>query len=560
MQIDWTQTLLGSDGTKGRMPEADGAMSTELAVSAARHGRIAGVLSAVILFGGAIATLPLRGVHASLPDILVLCGLLVANVVGFALLHRLEARGLMAAAALTLLMPLFAAGAGLPSLLVLALASISACEMLWVLRAKSGRSLKGALLAASLATGAALGGLAAAYPEFRGLGALCGALAPLLVIAATMLARRRKAVVAKPQMDLRANALLDIAMRRLEGVQVMTDLVGTIDMPNGVEASGLGHSLVDAILIADRPPVLHALSRAIHAGQATEELSIRLRKENPAAGFAAPPRYVPHLCAIYPATGCEGRAIIVLQSDENAAPRASGGKPITPQGADQALLSRALHDSVSPFNAGLGFLEMIGDARLAPRDLATFRSYASEAHKALSEGHRNAALLGRWLKLAQPGFVPDEIEIAPADLFTDAVRALNLAGREEFATPSLELASGNAPIRVSGDAARFAMLAFVRAIVPQVSPVETLRIRIERNGDDLCFSAFCAREKQRRPFERDVFQQALEQAAMQFCAVEFSASALADAGLTFRGIFAAEARKPETAKLRLVEMKNRLAS
>ena len=544
------------------MPEADGAKSVELAVSAARRGRIAGILSAVILFGGTIATLPLRGIHAAMPDILVLCGLLVANVIGFALLHRLEARGLMSTAAVTLLVPLFAAGAGMPSLLVLALLSISACEMLWVMRTKNGQLLKGALMAGLLAIGAAMGGLMGVYPTFHGLGALCGALAPLLVITTTLLAGRRKTASTKPQMDLRANALLAVAMDRLDGMLVMTDLVGTIDMPSGEENPfGVGLSLIDAVLIADRPPVLHALSRAIHSGMASEDLCIRVRKDNPSLSFAAPPRYVPHRCAIYPAAGCDGRAIVVLHADDGAtASRASSTKPNAPQGADQALLSRALHDSVSPFNAGLGFLEMIGDARLAPRDLATFRSYAAEAHKALSEGHRNAALLGRWLKLAQPDFEPEDIEIAPADLFTDAVRALNLAGRDEFATPSLELVSGNAPIRISGDGARFAMQVFVRAIVPQVSPVETLRIRIERNGDDLCFSAFCAREKQRRSFERDVFQQALEQAAMQFCAVEFSASALADAGLTLRGVFTVEARKPEMAKLRLVESKSRLAS
>lgn len=523
MRIDWTQTLIGSSAPP-REPSAHAGGSDGAGIYEA--SRLAGVLAASTMIGLAIITMPARGATAALADILGLSGLLVAHVVGFSILGRLGV-GLAAMTALLACPFAIAGGASAPGMIALAI--------LLLLDVALSATRAGAHRLAVMASIAVAGFVAAATLSFAtpGWGGGMLILAALAPIGASAFLRLRKPVGgAKPQSEVelaRLKALLNASTRGGARQTLVTDIVGALDKG---EDNGFGDrlaaeifpegSLVAATLIADRVLLLNALSRAIHAGGTTDNITLRLRREPAGAGYPVPPRYDAFACAVHPMPGVEGRAVVTLEAAAAPVPNDAPGlaaREAEPLGGPNAtLLARGLHDCNAPFNAGLGFLEMIADPRLAPRDIATYRDFAAEAHKAISEAHRNSVLLGRWLRNAQAIREKDEAiaEIAPGRLVADAVRVLNLRDAVERGELRLVEDAGLPLARLPLVAARFATEALLRFAFGHHGSV----VRAAQVGHDLVLTCRLAAGES-EDMRADGFQQALEAAAEAFGAVRF---------------------------------------
>lgn len=515
MRIDWTQTLIGAlataDEARSAAAERDGG-GAGLPLTGLMVARLSGVLAAVAAMGLviAVAALPSGAGAVHFADLVALAGLISAGVASlFAMAHFGARRGAPAALCGFIALPFaFLAGLSAPALVLMATLLVMDCAMMSLSggQAPLRRSLvvlAGAILLTGLvATMARLGEvilLAVAFVPF--------AMTAMLKPAA------RNAEPARRESRAELAALTGMARRGPDSLVLATDIVGSIDA--GAETDFQRElvardfpegSLVTAILIADRVSLLNALSRAIHDGEASPPLALRLRREPAGAGYPVPPRFEPVTCHVFPAPGIEGRAIVAIEPAPaepvaEPAPRATAGTA-----PDAALVLRALHDCNAPFNAGLGFLEMIADPRLEPRDIATWRDFAAEAHKAITEAHRNSVLMGRWLR-ARDADEAAAAPIQPAKLVQDAIRALNL--RDAMERGEIRVSGEDLPpARLPLASARFAMEVLLRG-AHQAGPV---RIEMARHGADLVFA--CRHEAEDGP-EPDAFQRAVEQAAAQ---------------------------------------------
>lgn len=527
MRIDWTQTLIGSSAPH-QEPSARPAGGTgEGGIYEA--SRLAGVLTASTLIGLAILTMPGRGAATALADILGLSGLLAAHVVGFSVLGRLGIR--LASMSALLAYPFaIAGGASAPVMVVLALLLVLDVTLS---ATRAGTHRVAVVASVAVAVFVATAAMLFAAP---GLGGGMLILAGLAPIGATAFLRLSRPAVAEagPQAGAelaRLTALLKASTRGGARQAWVTDIVGALEKG---EDSRFGDrlaaeifpegSIVAATLIADRVLLLNALSRAIHAGETTEAMELRLRREPVGAGYPVPPRYDAFTCAVHPMPGVEGRAVVTLEAAAMAAAPARADAAAREVemigGPNAALLMRGLHDCNAPFNAGLGFLEMIADPRLAPRDIATYRDFAAEAHKAISEAHRNSVLLGRWLRNAQAIREKDDAvaEIAPGRLVADAVRVLNLRDAVERGEIRL-VEEGALPLaRMPLVAARFAAEVLLRFAFGHHGSV----VRVTQAGHDLVIACRLGGSEPEEP-RVDGFQQALEVAAEAFGAVRFEA-------------------------------------
>ena len=509
MRIDWAQTLIGASS-----PSSAAESEQEAGLPAAfPAARLAGVLATTFGIGLSIASMPWRGSIALLPEILGLSGYLLAFVTAFLSAPRHGARF----ATFFALLPLgFVVLAGVSASTLAALVAL-ACLDLVLLLPTPGRSKPAA--AGVLALAVFITAAASLSGQAGWTGGMLGIVAAVPVIATALQAfRREKGPVYQPAEEkiARLQALLFAASQGGARQTYVTDTVGAIDP----EASqGFDRALQDelfpegsivaATLIADRVHLLNALSRAVHQGERTEGISVRLRREPAGAGYPMPPHYDPVACSVYPMPGVTSRAVIALDlksaSHVADAPAGSVEKNV----AGPAELARALHDCNAPFNAGLGFLEMIADPRLAPRDIATYRDFAAEAHKAISEAHRNSVLLGRCLRKATgaDGAV-DVGEIIPSRLVQDAIRALNLrdaVDRGEIRINELE-ALPVAALPISS--ARFA----VEVLLRHAQGWKQSELRLGRQGHDLVLTCRALGEIEDVALE-DAFQSVLEQTA-----------------------------------------------
>lgn len=525
MRIDWTQTLIGSSAP---LQEPSARHAGGMAGGIYEASRLAGVLAASTLVGLAIITMPSRGATAALADILGLSGLLVAHVVGFSILGRF---GIKLAAMSALLAYPFAIAGGVAAPVMIAFALLLLLDVA-LSATPAGKHRMAVVSSFAVAGFLAVATLFFAAPGWGGGMLILAALAP--IGASAFLRLRKPAVEGKADADIelaRLTALLNASTRGGARQTLVTDIVGVLDKGEG---NGFGDrlaaeifpegSIVVATLIADRVLLLNALSRAIHAGETTDSIEIRLRREPVGAGYPVPPRYDAFACAVHPMPGVEGRAVVTLEAA--AVPAATGAADIVAReletlgGPNAALLARGLHDCNAPFNAGLGFLEMIADPRLAPRDIATYRDFAAEAHKAISEAHRNSVLLGRWLRNAQAIREKDEAiaEITPGRLVADAVRVLNLRDAVERGEIRLVEEAGLPLARLPLVAARFATEVLLRfAFGHHGSVVHAAQI-----GHDLVVTCRLAGSEP-EDMRVDGFQQALEVAAEAFGAVRFEA-------------------------------------
>lgn len=545
MRIDWAQTLIGSsisanDGSAGHVGETTAPERAAVALGALSGARLVGVLATMAFVGLAIAALPLRGSTTTFSDILALSGLLVANVLGFLVLGRYGSRGIVLSAGVGLLALPFAIAAGVSVPIIAALALLVILDGAMMLMTRWSRRIGPVALAIG-ACFALAGILGFSEPRFGDAVLLAAALGPIAAMALTRIddplvsaSRRSEAETA------RLSALLSVMMPDAERQPFVTDIVGTIDWGN--EAGFRQHlvaelfpegSIVSATLIADRVILLQALSHAVREGKSSESLSIRVRREPIGAGYPMPPRFEPFHCAIFPMPGVADRAIVTLRpADEDADNKIQNGHPAS--GQDTALLARALHDCTAPFNAGLGFLEMIADPRLAPRDVVTYRDFAAEAHKAISEAHRNSVLLGRWLRMQNMGAddAAQCVEMAPARLVSDALRALNLRDATERGEIRVDDHAPLPAARLPLDAARFGVEILLRYALSSAAST----ISLARAGSDLVVSCRIHDDKE-HPARPDAFQLALEARAAAMGAGSFASAEVGERHLRIAGAF-----------------------
>lgn len=532
MRIDWTQTLLGQDG---RIAAA--ALRSEnaesCAWSTALAGRMAGLLGAVVFLALVVVLAPLRPeLGWRVENLVALSGLLVLQVVAFALMRQGPRPALLLFGPISAVQILLVAGLGSPVAALLCAILLATAEFfgLRLLFQGHGRIAR-ILFAAGL--GAAAAGLILASAHGPTVLMMIGMAVPTL----TMLAL---APTRSPLLDVLEPAPRSIPFgkepfREHKGLVLCVDSTGLL--ASDLERARFGWlasavewpypSIIDAVLVIDRPALLQALSCAIHQGEATPKLALRLRQDSTQGGG----RFVERELSVAPAPDLPGLALVALGQEVGSLPNAPEAEPRA--SADPSLVQRAMHDAVAPFNASLGYLELIADPKLAPRDLASYRHYAEEARGAMLEAHRNTALMGRWLKLLAGPAAPVRERVDVVRLTQDALRFILAAEGGEGAA-ILPGEPDEAPAELPGDAARFAIGVMLRGAL-QDHPGVALELSVATIGSDVQVVLRRGDGGSLAGGREDVFQMALEQAAMGACRAVFSADA-AQRRVSFRGV------------------------
>lgn len=551
MRIDWTQTLLGPEGQFGT---AEGAASARLPARAILlAGRMAGLLGAVLIFVAAIAASPVMGkLGARMEEMLAVSGLLVVQVIGFAMARQIGPKGLGVLTALSGLQVLLLAGLSPQPGVLLATAALVLAELIAiVMLLKDRRAASAGFCVAGVVAG--LGAMVLAMAEPLAAALVAGIAIPSLAMLPLTLAKGHQLAPQAARPSSLA-ALLDVALSRFPGPVLIVDGVGQVQQTEQratfsehLRAAVLpGGSLTETLLVVDRPVLLQALSRAIHDHLPSENLVLRLRE----AGQER--QYGPKLCSIWPVAGLPGRALVLI-ADEPAGMEAVSTE-LGPQGHDQALIQRAMHDAVSPFNAGLGYLELIADPRLAPRDLASTRHYAQEARSALIEAHRNTALMGRWLKLltAPQPMARERVDLCR--MAQDAARIFTSA--EGDAAPiEIDAETGQAHAEIGAEVARFAIGVLLRRAI---QAGDRVRMDLMTAGTDAIIRVRPIGAAKAAHRGEDLFQMALEQAAQGLAPMRFMDSA-GEHSLVLRGVAVAPLRPLTSADIRPLQ-RGRLAS
>ncbi|MCA3601914.1 MAG: hypothetical protein IOC58_13415 [Methylobacterium sp.] len=538
MRIDWTQTLLGQDDRNAaaalRSENAEArAWSTALA------GRMAGLLGAVVFLALVLVLAPLRPeLGLRVDHLIALSGLLVFQVVAFALMRQGPRPALLLFGPISAVQILLLAGLGSPGAALVCAILLATAEFFGLCLLFQGRN-RIALILFAAGLGAAAAGLILASGHGPTVLMLIGMAVPTL----TMLAL---APTQSPLLDALEPAPRGIPLgkepfREHRGLVLAVDSTGLL--ASELERARFGWlasaaewpypSVIDAVLVIDRPALLQALSRAIHLGEATPKLALRLRQDSTQGGG----RFVERELSVAPAPGLPGLALVALGQEVGSLPAAPAAEPRA--SADPSLVQRAMHDAVAPFNASLGYLELIADPKLAPRDLASYRHYAGEARGAMLEAHRNTALMGRWLKLLAGPAAPVRERVEMVRLAQDALRFILAAEGGEGAV-SLTGEPAEAPAELPADAARFAIGVMLRGAL-QDHPGAALEMSVATIGADVQVVLRRADGGSLAGGREDMFQMALEQAATGASRAVFTA----DSGqrrVNFRGV--ATAAKP----------------
>lgn len=224
----------------------------------------------------------------------------------------------------------------------------------------------------------------------------------------------------------------------------------------------------------------------------------------------------------------------------------------------EAMLARAFHDAVSPFNASLGYLEVIADPDLSPEDIVTFRSYAIDARRAVSEAHRNTVLMGRWLRLSATG--EQQLHaITPAALIEDAIRGFNLAERDDVPEITVNAPRHMGEVMVHADACRFAAQILLRSALA----LEDIPDRIELDAklaDDSLILGIRIEGRAEFPKSPDAFQLLVEKVAASFTALAFHEDGPAQRRLVIRNAVCASGAHPDAAQSQIITLPSRMAS
>lgn len=538
MRIDWTQTLLGQDG-RNEAAALRSENAEARAWSTALAGRMAGLLGAVVFLALVLVLAPLRPeLGLRVDHLIALSGLLVFQVVAFALMRQGPRPALLLFGPVSAVQILLVAGLGSPGAALVCAILLATAEFFGLCLLFQGRN-RIALILFAAGLGAAATGLILASAHGPTVLMLIGMAVPTL----TMLAL---APTQSPLLDALEPAPRSISFgkepfREHRGLVLAVDSTGLL--ASELERARFGWlasaaewpypSVIDAVLVIDRPALLQALSCAIHLGEATPKLALRLRQDSTEGGG----RFVERELSVAPAPGLPGLALVALGQEVGALPTAPASEPRA--SADPSLVQRAMHDAVAPFNASLGYLELIADPKLAPRDLASYRHYAEEARGAMLEAHRNTALMGRWLKLLAGPAAPMRERVEMVRLAQDALRFILAAEGGEGAL-GLTGEPGEAPAELPADAARFAIGVMLRGAL-QDHPGAALEMSVATIGADVQVVLRRADGGSLAGGREDMFQMALEQAATGASRAVFTA----DSGqrrVNFRGV--ATAAKP----------------
>jgi cell cycle sensor histidine kinase DivJ len=182
-------------------------------------------------------------------------------------------------------------------------------------------------------------------------------------------------------------------------------------------ASLIGRGFFDLVHVADRPAYLSALDRAAH-GEATIAATLRLRNggdEREATFQWAEIRF----CRL--AADADGATTMSVVRNVDGAKTAETRLEAARADAERAnvwkdrLLANVSHELRTPLNAILGFAEMLGDAELAPRELAKQREYAKIIHASADHLLSMVNLILDTSKIAAGTFriLPEPFALAP---------------------------------------------------------------------------------------------------------------------------------------------------
>jgi hypothetical protein len=460
---------------------------------APRMVRLAGALLGMVLLAGTLALAPLFGLTQVTQPLFAFAGLLLGNVAVIALERCLPARG--DSPSPIALFPLsfilvFAASSGVSLGVFGVLVLLVSCDLILHLAVQRQRALHlmelGMIAGASLV--AALAGLVLAWPD----GAAClligGVYLPVLLGLLIQSSMVMRAEQGQGDTLIVQGAFLKAALHGQPATLAVVDRAGMIETAttgHGMQCANIspllapGQCIADAVMVADRVPLFHAISEGIHTSRVTEGVLVRLREVMPAEGYKQPPRFFAHHVSIMPVEGLAGRVMLSLipAPDEDAAE-----KPVAVH-----LSARAVHDFVSPFNAGLGFLEMLADPNLTPQDGAITRQYAAKAHEAVMRGYHNAILLARGIACAdhQADGTPHTPPQPVGQVLRDAVQALarsDMAGnRLILATKGLDSYALRNP-----DAVRLAIQIMLRSGLHAAPAGESLILEARQDGGEGC--------------------------------------------------------------------------
>lgn len=389
--------------------------------------RLVGSMLAIVMIVGTMLLIPMNGYATIMQDLFAFAGLLLGNVAVIALSRCLpdtvRSQHLLAMLPLTFI-AVFAAASGYSAPLVLTILALICFDII-IQNGMKGRAELGLMLGGGTAT--FIAGLVLAQPDITACLLLFGIYLPIIVGASLRLEGVSRHMDALGDQGRINHALLKAALHRQPLTLLMVDKGGMIetstasadeDCDNLAALLAPGQCIANAILVSDRVPLFHAISEAVHKSRATEQVLVRLREVMPEGGYRQPPRFFAHHVSVLPAAGIAGRAMLAFLPVKEGEEEASTPRPI-------GFSARALHDFVSPFNAGLGFLEMLADPHLAPKDADLSRQYAQKAHEAVTQAYRNAILLARVLKSVEAqaqgtASAPQRIE----PVMQDAARAL----------------------------------------------------------------------------------------------------------------------------------------
>ncbi len=209
---------------------------------------------------------------------------------------------------------------------------------------------------------------------------LWGAL-PFVANARSRFAQRQAETAGAERYAALAGAVGDLVLRH--------DRSGAVVSANGDAASVFGHKaeslrgrgFFNLVHVADRPAYLNALDRASRCDE-TILATVRVR----AGGEQREPTFqwaeIRFRRLGRAMHGADGAATMSVARNVNQAKTAEARLQAARAEAELAnawkdrLLANVSHELRTPLNAILGFSEMLGDAELAPRDLAKQREYA----------------------------------------------------------------------------------------------------------------------------------------------------------------------------------------
>jgi hypothetical protein len=524
MAIDWTKTLMGQDGRIAEGEGQDHAWSTVMA------GRIAGLLGTIFLLVASIALLPWSlGQGTALEGWIIVSIVLVVHVIGFAALQKFRANGWRTMAALSILEIAMVKAAGAPGLVVLAAIGMLAGDRAATFMLIHGRSRWQAMAVLALGLVAGFGGVASVIPRADTAGLLLILAIPSLTMLPLLLAKnsqmeRSDRLSRRREAAIREKALMELALPLM-----VVDVTGQFE-PVGKDGGFESHllrspadgSLADATLVVDRPQLLQALSKAIHDRVPTRGLSLRLRDLDP---VQVAPLFIARQVSILPLDDMPDHALVMVADQPVPASRSEETGSLLAR-ADSALIQRALHDATAPFNASLGYLELMADPALAPRDLASMRHYAGEARNALLEAHRNTNLMGRWLKLISGASSRQPEQQDLVRLAGDAARLVGLTDQSGV-TLHWDSPPSGVPVELVADAGRFALAVLLRPLAMDAAAKANIRISLRSSGPDLLVVARLSEAAgHAKPPGEDMFQMALDQAAARALPARFSAGPL----------------------------------